>query len=69
MIVGPNILDKSSIDLSVLFGRFQLLISRLIAFAAAGLIAGKKPANILPSLVFALRKRNSNPRNSNFVTG
>ena len=54
MIVGANIRDKSSIDLSLFFGNLQLLISRLIAFAAVGLIAGRNPINNLPSRVFEL---------------
>ena len=56
---APNILDRSSIDLSLLFGIRQLRISFLMALADEGLIAGINRTNLRPCRSTAVRNLNS----------
>src|SRR6516225_10198113 len=56
-MIGLNIRDRSSMDLSLRSGRFQLRISVRIAFTALSETAGLKLMKCLPSRFFDLRGR------------
>jgi len=68
-MIGLNIRDRSSIDLSLRRCRFQLRISSRMAFTALSEIAELKLMKNFPCRFFDLRGRNVYLRKSNFSYG
>ena len=68
-MIGLNIRDRSSMDLSLRRCRFQLRISARIAFTALSETAGLKLMKNFSLRFFDLRGRNVKPQKSNFSLG